>query len=170
MDDLLADIEFFNAQIRRVEKRLYRLLGPDPRVSWLMTMPGVGKLTTHFVLAEIGTIERFLSSSKLVSYCGLCPSTRISASVVRHGSTKGSGRALLKWSLVEAAHTAAPRDSYFAQFFHRVSRRRGKGKAYVAVARKMATIIWQMLQEKRPYIAKVKTSQVGSSPAMKVGA
>ena len=60
------------------------------------------------------------------------------------------------------------RDSYFARIFQRVSRRRGTAKAYVAVARKMARIMWQMLKEERAYIAKVKHTQVGSSAGMTV--
>ena len=170
LDDLLADIEFFGEQIKGVERRLYGQLEPDKRVGLLMSMPGVGKLTAHFLLSEIGTIERFLSPSKLVSYCGLCPSSRRSASIVRYGSTKGNGRVLLKWALVESAHTAVRRDSYFARTFHRVARKRGKGKAYVAVARKMALVLWQMLREERTYIGKVRKTQVGSCHPMRVRA
>ena len=168
--DLLEAIEFFTAQIRAVEKRLYGQLGEDRRVDLLRSMPGIGKLTAHYVLAEIGEIERFARPEKLVSYCGLCPSTRQSASVVRHGGVRGAGRSVLKWALVEAAHTAARRDSYFAAVFHRIANRRGRGKAYVAVARKMARVIWQMLTEERAYETRVKTVRAGSSRRVTAGA
>jgi transposase len=162
-DDGLELIEYLTARLKLVDKRLYGRLAGDPRVGWLMSIPGIGKLSAHYLLAEIGTIERFLSPSRLASYCGLCSSTEQSADKVRHGRVWG-GRSLLKWTLVEAAHTAVKRDSYFARVFQRVARRRGTGRAYVAVARKMACIIWQMLKEGRPYIPKTKTLQVGSSP------
>jgi transposase len=161
-DDLLA-IDFLNDRIRVVEKRLYGRLAGDRRVDWLMSIPGIGKLSAHYLLAEIGAIERFLSPSKLASYCGLCSSTSQSADKVRQGRIFG-GRSLLKWTLVEAAHTAVRRDSYFGRIFHRVAGRRGTGRAYVTVARKMACIIWQMLKEGRDYIPKTKTIQVGSTP------
>lgn len=168
-DDELEVIEFLSARIRIVEKRLYGRLAGERRVDWLMSIPGVGRLSAHYLLCEIGTIERFLSPSKLASYCGLCSSTDQSADKVRQGKTWG-GRSLLKWTLVEAAHTAVRRDSYFARVFHRIVRRRGKAKAYVAVARKMACIIWQMLKEERAYIPKSKIIQVGSSVPVKAGA
>lgn len=170
MDQHLSAIRFLDAQIEAIGKRLYKQLPGDPRVGWLTSLPGVGKLTAHFILGEIGTVERFLSASKLVSYCGLCPSTRKSGSWEGHGSTKGSGRRLLKWALVEAAHTAVRRDPYFARTFHRLAARRGRGKAYVAVARKMSRIIWQLLKQKRPYVAMRSANQVGSSWAMTAGA
>jgi transposase len=170
MDQHLSAIEFLDRQIQAVGRRLYEQLPGDRRVGLLTSLPGVGKLTAHFILGEIGTVDRFLSASKFVSYCGLCPSTRESGSWEQHGSTKGSGRRLLKWALVEASHTAVRRDPYFARTFHRVAGRRGRGKAYVAVARKMSRIIWQLLKEKRPYVAKRSGNQVGSSRAMTDGA
>jgi len=160
-EHLLA-IEFLNERIPVVEKRLYRRLAGDRRVDWLKSIPGIGKLSAHYLLAEIGTIERFPSPARLASYCGLCSSTDQSADKVRQGRTWG-GRTLLKWTLVEAAQTAARRDVYFARIFQRVAKRRGNGKAYVAVARKMACIIWQMLKEGRDYVPKTKTAQVGST-------
>ncbi len=74
----------------------------------------------------------------------------------------------MKWSLVEAAHTAVKRDSYFATIFHRLVRPKEKQKAYVAVARHMARIIWQMLMEHRPYQPKAKQARAGSSRPMAV--
>lgn len=170
LEDLLSAIEFFNERIKAVEKRLNEDLKDDPRAAILMSLPGVGKLTAHFLLSEIGAIERFLSPTRLVSYCGLCPSVRRSAGTVHYGSIRGGGRRLLQWSLVEAAHTAARRDSYFARVFHRVAGKRGKQKGYVTVARKMAQIIWHMLREGRPYTSTRKQSQVGSCQAMTAGA
>ncbi len=168
-DEELQVIEFLSERIRTAERRLYGRLAGDPRGDWLKSIPGIGRLSAHYVLAEIGTIERFLSPARLASYCGLCSSTSQSADRVRQGRIWG-GRSLLKWTLVEAAHTAVRRDSYFAGIFHRLAMTRGKGRAYVAVARKMACIIWQMLKEGRDYIPKRKITQVGSTVAVKAGA
>jgi transposase len=170
VDSLLECIGFQNERIKKVEGELRRCLEPDERVEWLMSLPGVGELSAYFVVAEIGTIERFIRPAKLVSYCGLCPSTRQSAEKVWHGGTGGSGRSLLKWCLVEAAHTAARRDSYFAHVFHQAARRKGNSKAYVAVAHAMAQIIWHMLKEGRPYRPRIKGTQVGSSAPVTVHA
>ena len=170
LDSLLECIEFENGQIKKLQKELKRWLGPDRRVAILTSLPGVGELTAQFLIAEIGTIERFVSPAKLVSYCGLCPSTHQSGERTSHGKVAGGGRSLLKWSLIEAAHTAVMRESYFASLFHRTARRKGSSKAYVAVAHAMAEILWQMLKEERPYRPKMKRTQVGSGAPMTVHA
>jgi len=163
LDGYLDCIEFLNEKIAQHERHLGEVLESDARVELLRSLPGVGRLTAYFLVAEIGEIERFASAKKLVSYCGLCPSTRASARMLVHGRTGPAGRSLLKWSLVEAAHTAVRRDSHFAKVFHRIARKRGNQKAYVAVARKMAQMIWRMMVEQRPYEAKRKQSRVGST-------
>jgi transposase len=167
LDDLLDCIEYYNGEIKRTEAYLRETLEPDRRIPWLTSLPGVGKLTAYYLVAEIGDITRFLSPKKLVSYAGLCPTTRSSGGKTYHGPPRG-GRRLLKWVLVEAAHTAARRDSYFGSFFRRLKRKKGKQTAYVATARKMAQVIWHMLTEGRPYRPKTQQSQAGSSWAMAV--
>lgn len=149
-------LDVLESQIKRVEKWLYAELKGNTQGTRLQTMPGVGKLTAYLLLAEIGPIERFNSPQKLASYAGLVPSTRASAAKVRHGRTGPAGRSYLKWALVEAAHVAVRHDPYFASMHARLRRSKGAGKATVAVARKMAEIIWWMLKDKRAYIAKAK--------------
>jgi transposase len=160
----LEVLDALGVLIRRMEEQLYRSLAEDPRAEILQSLPGVGKLTAYLLLAEIGPIERFSRPEKLVGYAGLCPSTRESAEKVHHGRVGPAGRAYLKWALVEAAHTAARRDPYFAKIHARLRVSKGNGKATVAVARKMTWILWHMLRENRPYIPKEKKdSRVGST-------
>lgn len=161
----LTVLDGLSEQIRRVEKPLKESLKDDPRAVWAESLPGVGKLTAHLLLAEIGPIERFARPEKLVSYAGLCPSTRASADKVHQGSTGRAGRAYLKWALIESAHTAARYDPYFAKVYARLARHKGAGKAIVAVARKMTKILWHMLKEGRPYRAapSKKRLRVGST-------
>jgi transposase len=166
LDGELDCIELFTEKIKQHEAHLRRTLKADEQVGWLMSLPGVGWLTAQFLVSEIGEIERFPSAKKLASYCGLCPSTRGSAGKVWHGRTGPGGRSLLKWVLVEAAHTAARRDSYFGKICGRIERRRGKQQAYVAVARKMAEMIWRLLTERRPYEAMRANFRVGSAVAV----
>lgn len=168
LDRLLEGVEFFDEKRRQTEGQLRAMLEPDPRVGWLTTMPGIGRLTAYYLIAEIGKIERFSSPAKLVSYAGLCPITRQSGAKTWHGRTGPGGRRLIKWVMVEAAHTARRREVYFAQVFHRIARNKCKQKVYVAVARKMIRIIWHMLTEQRPYEHRRKITQVGSAEDLAV--
>lgn len=153
-------LDVLEGLIGRVENWLYAHLEEDPRARILQTMPGVGKLTAYLLLAEIGPIDRFCRPEKLVSYAGLCPSTRASMDRVRHGRTSPAGRSCLKWALVESAHVAARCDPYFASLHARLRHAKGNGKSIVAVARQMTKIIWRMLKENRAYISKKKQRRI----------
>jgi transposase len=60
---------------------------------------------------------------------------------------------ILSWNMVEVAHVAVRvRDSRFRAFFLRVRAKKGNKTAYVAVARKMLTVIWHLLVDGEKYV------------------
>lgn len=154
-DLLLANwlelLEHLTQLIARRERHIRRQLSQDPRAALLMSLPGVGVLTAHLILAEVGPIERFASAKKLASYAGLCPSTRQSGAKTFHGRIGPAGRKYLKWALVESAHTAVRRDPYCARLYQRHCRSKGPGKATVIVAHFLARMVWKVLKEGQPY-------------------
>jgi len=56
--------------------------------------------------------------------------------------------------MVEAARTAVRYDARLRAFYESVGRRRGDGKAVVAVAAKMLKIVWFMLTRREPYLSR----------------
>ena len=151
LQDWLKLLEQLEGRIRGAERRIRRQLSDDARARMLMSLPGVGFLTAHLILAEVGPIERFASAKKLASYAGLCPSTRQSGAKTFHGRIGPAGRKYLKWALVESAHTAARRDPYCARLYQRHSRSKGSGKAMVIVAHFLARMVWKVLKQGQPY-------------------
>jgi transposase len=143
-------LEFLEGQLQKAERALYGALQQGQRVELLMSIPGIGRLTAHLLLAEIGEVGRFRRAKKLVSYAGLSPRVMQSANRFRTGHT-GGGRKYLKWGLIEAARTASYRDPWLSRFYGRVKRKKGSAKAIVAVARKLAHVVWRVLSEERPY-------------------
>jgi transposase len=60
---------------------------------------------------------------------------------------------VVRWNMVEVAHAAVRvRDSRFRALFLRVMAKKGKKTAYVAVARKMLTVIWHLLVNGEKYV------------------
>lgn len=147
----LRMLEELDALIRINERRIRRELAEEPRARLLMSLPGVGLLTAHLILAEVGPIERFASAKKFASYAGLCPSTRQSGAKTFHGRIGPAGRKYLKWALVESAHTAARRDPHCGRLYQRHRRSKGPGKATVIVAHFLARMVWKVLKEGKPY-------------------
>ena len=69
----------------------------------------------------------------------------------RHGRITREGSKWLRWSLVEAAMVHVRYDSPVTRFYHRVAERRGKKPALIASARKLVTVCYSVLVNRRPY-------------------
>jgi Transposase IS116/IS110/IS902 family/Transposase len=76
VDDRLALIDALDPIVARLERDLRARAKPDPRVTALMALPGVGQITAMTLVAEIGDITRFATARKLCAWAGLTPQVR----------------------------------------------------------------------------------------------
>lgn len=146
-EDCLALLRQLEEQIRRLDQELVRRWGPDPRVQRLLTIPGIGPFTAILLILELGDIHRFPSAKHLASYVGLTPRVRASADRIRTGHISKEGNRLLRWALVVAATQAARRPGPLRGWFQAVQQRKGKKIARVALARRLAEIVYQVWKE-----------------------
>ena len=83
---------------------------------------------------------------------GLTPGCRNSGeNDQRLGSITKAGSSMARWLLAQVAYQALRKDARLREWYKRVKRRRGSSIARVAVMRKLATIIWQMLSKQKTY-------------------
>lgn len=120
-------------------------------ITLLLTLIGVDFFTAALFLSEIGDISRFSSPSKLTSWLGLVPSVHQSGDTYYHGKITKKGTPLVRWALIQAAQSAVRWDPHWAEKFERIKSRRGKQKAYVAIARSLAVTMYCMLTKREPY-------------------
>jgi transposase len=145
-------IKHLNDKVHEVEARIETLVNQGD-LEIVCSVPGVGKRSAAAILAEIGDAKRFSSGKKIASWTGLVPSVYQSAGTFVLGSITKQGSKWLRWNMVEVAHAAVRvRDSRFRALFLRVMAKKGKKTAYVAVARKMLTIIWHLLVNGEKYV------------------
>jgi transposase len=149
---LTETIRHLDEQIKDVQARIETLV--DKRdVEVVSSVPGVGFKSAAAILAEIGDANRFSNGKQIASWAGLAPSVYQSAGVCIMGSITKQGDKWLRWNMVEVAHAAVKvRDSKFRALFLRVTAKKGKKTAYVAVARKMLTVIWHLLVNGEKYV------------------
>lgn len=148
----LREYDRLTDDLRVVERELARDALANPNVKRLMTIPGIDMVVAVGLMAAIGPIERFSGPDRLVAYLGLNPTVHQSGERrPRHGRISKQGRTHARTMLVEAAWQAVRGPGPLRAFYQRVARRRGTHIAAVAVARKLAVIIWHLLQREEDY-------------------
>jgi len=118
----------------------------------LQSMPGISKISAMCIIAETGAaMSAFENSGKITGWAGLRPRNDESAGKFKSKAiTKGNK--YLRSILVQVAWAASrTKGSYFKEKYNRLSLRKSNKKAIVAIARKMLVIIWNILNESKPY-------------------
>ena len=116
-------------------------------IDLLSTIPGMDRKSAIITISEISCdMSHFKSARQLCSWAGLTPTNNESAGKKKSVKISRAG-VYLKPCLVQVAH-AAVKDSnnpYYANKFNRISKRRGKKRAIIAIARMILTAIHHMI-------------------------
>jgi transposase len=142
----------FETEIAQLTRELSATALANEDATLLCTITGIGAVTALALCAVIGPIDRFSRPGKLVGYLGLDPTVRQSGDrPARIGHISRAGQAHARGLLVEAAHDAVRAPGPLAAFHARIADRRGNAVAAVAVARKLAVIVWYVLRRRSEY-------------------
>ena len=113
----------------------------------LCTIPGIDRNSAITIISEIGTdMSQFGSAKRLCCWAGLTPGNNESAGKKKSVRISRAG-VYLKPALVQVAHAAVKDKAhpYYALKYERISKRRGKKRAIIAIARMILTAIFSML-------------------------
>jgi len=146
---MLARVEAVEADIAELEAKIEEQIAPfASTVERLDEITGVGHTTAHVVIAEIGIdMSRFPTPGHLCSWARFAPTVKESAGKKKGKNATGHGNPYLARVLGEAAVTAGKTDTFLGERYRRISRRRGKKKAIVAVGRSILVILWHLLSD-----------------------
>jgi transposase len=154
--ELLELLDQLDASIGELDQAVREQAQGCPAATHLMTQPGVGPVVALAFVLTLGPVARFRRSKQVVSYLGLNPREHSSGGRQRLGRISKQGNALLRWLLVEAAHTAARFDPHLHRAYCRLKFRRTAGVAKVAIARKLAVRLYWMLRSNPDYAQPVR--------------
>jgi len=118
----------------------------------IRTVPGFGKFLSVLVATEIADIKRFTKVGSLHCYAGLVPSTYSSGQRSYQGRIIKEGNQWLRWAVVEAVWPAIRADFDLRLYYEKLKKRKKSNVAKVATARRLLSIIYQLLKENRPYL------------------
>lgn len=150
------EVREIEARIKKVEVQLEALAPQLPAVVFLLSIPGIGLLTATALVAFIGDIRRFPSGRHLASYLGLTPREFSSGSKRYLGRISKRGDGYLRTLLIHGArslihHAQARQQDRLRTWAHNLAKTHVHNKAAVAVANKLARILWAVWTRQQPY-------------------
>lgn len=163
---LVREIGQLSSLITEHDAQLAAAGAEDPTTRRLMSVPGVGAVTAWLFASVIDDVSRFPDAHHLQSYLGLVPRERSSGEKQHRGRITKAGNRRLRALLVEAAltllrsrHPAAEPIKAWAQG---IALRRGKRIAVVAVARRLAGILFAMCRDQTAFGERAAGGMVAS--------
>jgi transposase len=146
-------------QVQAANKQARRLAKEHPVCRRLMTVPGVGPITSLRFVAAIDDPSRFPTAHRVQSYLGLTPGEHSSGG----GGGKGGGKrgitkagpSELRRCLVQAAWSAmlTRRPHPMIEWARQIAQRRNRPVAVTALARKLAGILFAIWRDGTTYEA-----------------
>jgi transposase len=153
VERLVATIEAINLQVVEADAELETTAKGDPVCQRLMSVPGVGPVTAVRFVAAIDDVSRFQHAKVVQSYLGLVPGEHSSSDRRRLTSITKAGSTQVRWALVQAAWSARRwrKNDPMVKWTLEVEARRGRFVAVVALARKIAGILFALWRDGTTY-------------------
>lgn len=136
------------AQVTALDAELATRSAPHAApLARLQTVPGVGPIVAATTLAVLGDVRRFPSAKEVGSYVGLVPATYQSGDRSAAGRITKRGSSELRTVLCQAAQHARRAGHPFHPHFARVAAKAGYKRAIIAVAHRLARVLFAMLRD-----------------------
>lgn len=161
ISEVLQEIHALKAQMTRLERQIRVLTRDSDLVQRWLEVPGVGLLLASATHASVVDLHRFPSARHFSSWLGITPRECSSAERRRIGRISKRGDAYLRMLLVHGARSAllAARRAHHAgrpvdalrRWALQLEQRCGMNKATVALANKVARILWAIARYDRRF-------------------
>ena len=146
--------DYVNLCIEELETAIFLLAKKfQPQIDLLKTIAGISDMSAIRIIAEIGCdMSVFPSAKHLCSWAGLTPQNNESAGKKKSVHISRAG-VWLKPLMIQVALSAvkAKSNPYFAYKYNALTKRRGKKRAVIAIARMILTSIYHMLSDNVPF-------------------
>jgi transposase len=154
---MLEILDELAAQIKSIEEQLEEMVKDNEDVALLKTVPGIGKITAATIASYTENLERFDGDfKKFTAYIGIVPGVYNSNETIHHGRITKRGPQELRTAFVQAAlgmiripHQTG--DYRLIQEYKHRKEDKGSGRAIIALARKIARIVFVMLENREPF-------------------
>jgi transposase len=153
VENLLCAIDTLNVELAQADAEMKTLAMEADICKRMMTTPGVGPITAVRMWAALDDCSRFRSAHAVEAYLGLTPGENSSSERIRRTGITKAGPAPVRRVLVQAAWVAMRThpEQRMCQWALKIAERRGKRIAVVALARKLAGILYAIWRDGSTY-------------------
>lgn len=155
---------YLDKEIEILENDLNALTKQHKDYKLLTSVPGVGPMGAALVLAAVGDANQFKNGRQFAAWLGLTPKQYASGEVNRMGSISKRGNSTLRTNLIHGARTVLnwceKKDDSLSLWLQQLKKKTHPCKLIVALANKMARIIWAVLSSQKPYDANLAAGAV----------
>jgi transposase len=138
-----------DSQIATLDAEINQRSKADPTARRLMTIPGVGPITATAITALVPAVQGFAAGRDFAAWLGLTPLQKSTGGKQKLGAVSKRGERTIRRLLIigasavvqQASRRGAPKGSWLAQMLAR----KPKMLVTVALANKMARIVWALL-------------------------
>jgi transposase len=163
LTELVTEIAELETRIDRVDHELADVARHDEEVQRLDAIPGIGLITATALVGSVAKIHTFRRARSFASWLGLTAREHSSGPRRRLGAITKQGDSYLRCLLVHGARAVLRRARQRAarhepltrlqHWAHTVAVARGFNRAAVALANKLARIVWAVWSRGTPYVA-----------------
>lgn len=148
----VEDLQRLRALTAKLDAEILQRCEGDKAVALLRTVPGFAAMTALAIRSRIGEASRFPSGRSLPHYFGLAPNVSDSGeSTGRRGHITKAGSSMARWLLGQAVLHVLRKDAEMKRWYKAIRARRGSKIARVAVMRRLAAVIRNMLVHEMDY-------------------
>ncbi len=143
---IIGELRNLNKAIKEMEEEIKRQGKELKGHKNLTSITGIGDMSATVLLNAIGDINNFESERKLAAYIGIVPRVYISNGNKLYGRITKMGNKIARTALVQSTLIGIRYNSYLRSFILKLKAKKGSGKAIIATARKLLTIIYRTLR------------------------
>ncbi|MEZ5536951.1 MAG: IS110 family transposase [Thiolinea sp.] len=167
LQPVIAELKQLEKDLAAIEAQIASMTRSNPVVQRLRTIPGIGLITSTALVAAIGKADQFTSGRHLASWLGITPRESSSGHRRQLGSITRQGNPYLRTLLIHGARSVVlsckrqlkagkPLNALQA-WVVQLEKRVGHNKATVALANKLARIIWACWSRETDYSPETAT-------------
>jgi len=154
----LEEVKKLEGQLKEVEGQMKELLSQISSAKILMSIRGVGMITTAVFLGELGDPKNFSHAKQIIKYAGYDPKEDDSGKSIGRKRISKKGRWLFRKYLYFMGMRVIHRNKFFRKYYDRKLKKENrwgqllrKKEAICAVVNKLIKVIFALLRDNRTF-------------------